>query len=213
MAAMYFLVADRAVLVHRQIQIVECRWNYSSHADRVISGQVGVAFKTYEAYFVPRQHARIRGAMRLMARGAAFESHRFMLECEGAALIAVAVETSGFVGAEALLHRGAYGTVRIVAIDAAHRVLRQLVMVGLLELRPYVQVATGALRIDRGVAVWYQTQGPIRVNFVATHARDLILGMTVLQSAHLRRRVEMAIHANLVGRSHGQLRRLADIRR
>ena len=36
--------------------------------------------------------------------------------------------------------------------------------------------------------------------------------MAVLQSARLRRRVEMATHADFIGRGHWQLRRLADIR-
>src|ERR1700721_490592 len=113
-------MADRAVLVSRRCKIVERRRDHARHANRVISGQVGVALETYEAYLLPRQHAGVGGAVRPMAGGATFEAPRFMLERERAALIAVAIETAGFVGAETLLHGGTNGTVRIVAIHASH---------------------------------------------------------------------------------------------
>ena len=127
MAAVNLLMADRAVLVARRTQIVECRRYHSRHANRVIRRQVGMALEAYEAHLLPRQHARVCGAVRFMASGATFEAHRLVFECEWTALIAVAIQTSGFVCAKALLHRGANGTVRIVAIHAAHGVLRQLV--------------------------------------------------------------------------------------
>src|SRR5580698_7675714 len=105
-----------------------------------------------------------------MAGGAALEAHRVVLECERTAFIAVAIETTGFVGGETLLHGGAYRTVRIVAIHAAHGVLRQLVAIGLLEFRPYVQMATGAFGVDSRGAARHQAHRPIGVNFVATDA-------------------------------------------
>src|SRR5580692_7332868 len=110
MAAVDLLMADRAVLVTWQGQIVECRRNHARHANRVISRQVSVALETHKADLLPRQHPRVRGAVRFMTSGAAFEAHRFVLECERTALIAVAIQTARFVGAETLLHCGAYGT-------------------------------------------------------------------------------------------------------
>lgn len=171
-----------------------------------------MAFETHEPHFVPRQHTRVGGTVGFMAGRAPFESYRFMLEREGTALITVAIEAAGFVGGETLLHRGAYGAVRIVAVDATHGAFGQLVMVGLLELRPYVQVAACALSINRGVAVRHEAHWPVRVNFVAGHTGNLILAVAVLQSPDLSGRVEMAAHADLVGRRHCQLRRIADVR-
>jgi hypothetical protein len=51
-----------------------------------------------------RQHPRIRRAMRLVTRLAAFKAHRSMLERERTALVAMAFEASRLVGREALQH-------------------------------------------------------------------------------------------------------------
>lgn len=43
------------------------------------------------------EHARIRGAVRLMARRASFGSHRNVLKCKRSALVAVTLEAGWFV--------------------------------------------------------------------------------------------------------------------
>ena len=94
-----------------------------------------------------------------MARRAAFKAHRRVLESERPALVAVAVEASRLVRGEDLRHRRPDAAVRIVAIDAAHRAFRQLVVIGPLELRPHVEVAARAQLVDRGRAL--RTTSPI----------------------------------------------------
>jgi hypothetical protein len=213
-AAVNLLVTDRAVLVARRIQVVECRRHYAYYAARrVIAWQVGVAFETYEAHLLPRQHARIGGTVRLVASSATFKSDGCVLECEWTALITVAIETARLVGGEILLHRGADGTVRIVAIHATHGVFGQLMVIRLLELRPDIQMATGALGVDGRVAMGHESHRTVGMNLVTCGASHLVLGMAVLQTPHLRGGVEMAAHANLVGRGRGHFRGLADVRR
>ena len=72
--------------------------------------------------------------MRRVARRTSLESHRPMLEGERTPLIAMAIQTPRFIGAERLRHRVPDAPVRIVAIDAAHRSLRHLMVKRLLEL-------------------------------------------------------------------------------
>jgi hypothetical protein len=86
----------------------------------------------------------------LVASAASLKTHRRVLEGERATLVAVTVEATRFVGGEGLGHGWARASVGIVAIDAAHRLFRQAVMVGSLELRPDIGMATRALPIDCG---------------------------------------------------------------
>jgi hypothetical protein len=150
--------------------------------------------------------------MRLMARAAAFPSNRLMFERERAAFIAMAIQATGLIGGEALLHRGPDGTVRIVTIHATHGVFRHFVVVRLLELRPNIQVTTGACSVNRRRAVRYDAHGSIGMDLVASGAGYLIPGVAALQSAHLRRLIQVTTHTDPVGRGRRQLGGLPDIR-
>src|SRR5277367_5014914 len=100
-----------------------------------------------------------------MAGGAAFEPYRSVLECERPALVAVAIQASRLVRREGLGHPRTHAAVRIVAIDAAHRALGQLVMIGPLKLSPHVEMATRAQLIDRRRLAYHQSVRPVRMNF------------------------------------------------
>ena len=110
--------------------------------------------------------------MRLVTAVAAFETHRRMLEGERSALIAVAAEAIRFIRSERGPHRRPGTAVRIVAIDAAHRAFRQPMMIRFLELRPDIQMASRALRVDLGGFANHQTVRSVRVDLVAGHAGD-----------------------------------------
>lgn len=137
--------------------------------------------------------------MRLVATAAALESHRSVFKGERPALVAVAAEAIGLIGSEHRLHRRPHAAVRIVAIDAAHRAFRQSMVLRLLELRPDILVTSGALRIDLARLADYQAIRPVGVNLVAGHAGNRTVGMAALQAARVRRLIEMAGQADLVG--------------
>ena len=101
-------MADRAVLVAGATQIVERRWNAAKSV--VLRADVGMALQTLVADFMPGQQFRIGGGVRNVARRAAFQAHRSVLERKRSAFIAVAIGTSVVAR-----HRLA---MRIVAIDA-----------------------------------------------------------------------------------------------
>jgi hypothetical protein len=82
--------------------------------------------------------------MRLVTRLAAFKAHRSMFERKWTPFVAVAFEAPWLVGREALEHGGPDTTMRIVAIHAAHAAFWESVMERALELRPLVEVTTGA---------------------------------------------------------------------
>src|SRR5947209_4124197 len=97
---MHLLMADVAVLKTRATQIVECR---RRGAQRSVGGcrwpwEVRMALQAHESHFVARQHPRIGGAVRLVARRAAFQPHRSVLEGERTSLVTMTLETAGLVG-------------------------------------------------------------------------------------------------------------------
>src|SRR5580704_17028965 len=85
-----------------------------------------------------RQHSWIRRSMRLVTRPAAFKAHRCMFEREWTPFVAMTREAPGLIGCEALEHGVPNTAMRIVAVDAAHCSLRELVMEGPLELGPHI---------------------------------------------------------------------------
>jgi len=105
--------------------------------------------------------------VQLMTAPAALKAHRGVLERERTALIAVAAETARLIDGEHLRHGWPEAAMWIVAIDAAHRPLRQFVMVRPLKLCPNIGVTTRALLVNgrelpEDHAVW-----SIGVNLVA----------------------------------------------
>ena len=154
------------------------------------------------------QLARIGGAVRRVACLTSLEPHRPMLEGEWTAFIAMAVEASRLIRAERLRHRRLHAAMRIVAIDAAHRAFRHLVMKRLLELRGDGQMATLALSIDRFGLAHHQ----LLMDLMAIGASHHVLGMAALQTAGVRRLVQMAGEAEFIGPSGGKLSRIPDVR-
>ena len=148
--------------------------------------------------------------MRFVTASAAVKAHGSVLECEWTALVAVAAETAGLIGGERLSHNRADTPVRIVAIDAGHRSLRQPVMIGLLELRPDAGMATSALLVDPGRLAYYQSVGPVAMDFVTSRAGDRVFGMAALQAPDVCRLVEVASETNAIGGCGRELRWIAD---
>ena len=203
-------MAHRAVLKTRRAQIVKRRRHNADGAGGVDRGQIRVALQADQAHFRTRQHPWIGRAMRLMAGHTAFETHRPVLERERSALVAMAVQASRLVRGEGLRHRGADTAVRIVAVDATHRAFRQLMMIGLLKLRPDIDMAARALFVDCGRLAEHEPVGPIRVHFVAGRAGDLILRVTALQAPDVGRLIQVAGETDLVGGRRREFRRIAN---
>jgi len=170
-----------------------------------------VALQTNQSYFLAGQHPWIRGPMGFVTSPATFEAHWCVLKRKRTAFIAVALETSGLIGREDLIHRRPYTAVRIVTIDAGHRAFRHPVMKRFLELTPDRDVATRALFVDRGGLTRHQTQWAVGMNLVTSGAGHLILGMAALQAANMGRLIQVACQADFVGRERGQLRGIFDI--
>ena len=105
-----------------------------------------------------------------MAGAAAFAPNRRMFECEGTALVPMAFEAAWLIGRKALDHRLAKGPVRIVAIDAGHLVLRNLVAEGLGELGFDALMAARAEGIDLGCVSGNQPRRSIGMNGVTDNA-------------------------------------------
>src|SRR5580692_9511633 len=84
------------------------------------------------------QHSWIRRSMRLVTRRAAFKAHRCMFEREWTPFVAMTREAPRLIGREAYEHGVPNTAMRIVAVDTAHRSLRQLVTEGPLELGPHI---------------------------------------------------------------------------
>jgi hypothetical protein len=207
------LVTDRAVLKTWRTQIVE-RWrHYSDNRARIVyAGQIRVALQTNQAHLLPDQHARIGRAMRFMTRPATLKPHGGVLKCKGSAFVPVAVEASRLVGAERLHHRRTDAAVRIVAIDTRHGAFGQFMVIRLLELRPYIQVTTRTLLVDGGSLADHQIMSPVRMYLMTGCAGNLVLHVTALEAADVRRLVQVATEAYLVGGNRGQLARILDIR-
>ena len=171
-------MAEGTVLEARIAQVVKRGSHCSQGAVGGGSGrrQVGVAFHADLAHFVARQHTRIRGAVGLMARHATFQAHGSVLEREWSDLITVTLGAAGFAGARGLNRSGQGAAMRIVAIHAGHGAFRQAVLIGALETRPDIGMASGALRVDFGGLARYQAVRSILVNRMARRATHLILG-------------------------------------
>ena len=164
-------MTDSAILIDRRAQIVK-RWRHNADGSRPVihPRKVGVAFQTHELHLRTGQHARIGGAMHFVTGGASFEANRRVLERERTALVAVAFEAAGLVRGEDLCHRRTNAAVRIVAIHAGHRAFGQFVMIGPLELRPDVGVATGALLVDRRGRSRHKPVRAVHVDLMACDA-------------------------------------------
>src|SRR5207248_8102968 len=166
--------------------------------------QVGVTLQTDLLYYRARQHPRIGGPVRLVARGAAFKTYGRVLEREWSALVPMAPETARLVGAERLSHRGTRAAVRIVAVDAGHCAFRHPMVKRLLKLRHDVGVARGALLVDGGGLARHQPERGMdwpgagrrgSVNLVAGRAGHVIFRMAALQTAGVSGLPEMAAEA------------------
>ena len=206
MAAVDFLMADRAVLVARRPEVMESRRHYSGGRPRTDCGrQIGMTLQTDLLHHRPRQHPWIGRPVRIVARGTAFKAHRRVLKSEWAALVSMALEAARLVGGETLCHRGPDAAVWVVAIDAGHRAFRYPMMKRFLKLRHYVGVASGAQLVDRSGLAGHQAQGAVGVNLVAGSARNLVLGVAALQTPHVRRLAQVTAQADLIGRGGGKL--------
>ena len=152
-----------------------------------------------QAHFLPGQHARIGRAVRLMTRAATLKPYGSVFKRKGPPLVPVAVEASRLVGGEGLQHGRANASVRIVAIDARHGAFGQFMVIRPLKLRPDIQVTAGALVVDSGGLADHQVMAAIRVNLMAGRAGNLVLHVTALETPYLRRLVQVATEADLVG--------------
>src|SRR5207247_4298446 len=97
--AVNLLVAHGAVLEARRAQVMEGGRHYTrgrSGTDR--RRQVGVTLQTHLLYYRARQHPRIGGPVRLVARVAAFKTHGRVLERERSALVPMAPEAARLIG-------------------------------------------------------------------------------------------------------------------
>jgi len=139
--------------------------------------------------------------------------HHGVLKGKGTALVGVAVEASGFVGAERLQHRVPDRAVRIMAIHATHGVLGYFVVKRSLKLRPHIQMAALAQLVYRRGFPNYQPVGSVGVDLVARRAGYLILGMAALQPSNLGGLIQVAGEADLVIGDGGQLCGIANVRR
>src|SRR5271168_4547476 len=160
-------MAHRAVLVARRAEIMKSRRYNAQNAgfdNRV--GQICVALQAHQPHLLPDQHARVGRSVNLMATAAAFKTNRRMLKCEWAALIAVTLQTSGFVGRENLRHRGPDAAMRVVTIHATHRALGKFVMKRLLKLCPLAYMTCPALFIDGRRLANYHSEGSVGVYLV-----------------------------------------------
>lgn len=84
-------------------------------------------------------------------------------------------------------------------------------VIGLLELRQDIQMAVGALFIDSGSLANDQVMSPVCMDLVTGCAGNLVLHVTALEAAHVRRLVQMATEADLIGRGSGELAGIADV--
>ena len=122
------------------------------HANSAIggarTGQIRMTLEADQPHFVADERARVGGSMRLMATAASLEADGSMIEGEWPALITMAGDATALVGGEGLSHGIFEASVRIVAVDAIHRILHEPVTVGLLKRSPDIQVTRGAELID-----------------------------------------------------------------
>ena len=108
---------------------------------------VCVTLQTDKPDFMPCQHPRIGRAVWLMASLAALESHGRVLERKRSPLVGMAAKAARLVGCECLQQTRVRCPVRIVAIDAGHRALREAVRMRLSKLAPGACMACRALLV------------------------------------------------------------------
>src|SRR5581483_1981978 len=155
--------------------------------------------------------ARIRRSMLLVTASAALHAHGRVLESEWAALVAVAFETAGFVGCEQVHHARAKGAVRIVTIRAGHSSFRKPVPERPLELAPRVEMTCGALLVDVQSFSDHKAGGAIAMNRMTADATYLVTRMAALNAPGVRRLVEVAFQADLIGAGGREPPRVADV--
>jgi len=210
---MHLLMADVTVLEARRAQVVNpgrCGAD-GAIGRRLGPRQIGMAFQAHKPNVRAGQHPRIGRAVGLVARAAAFQAHGSVLEGEGSALVAVALEAAGLVGVSGLDGARPQGSVRIVAIHARHGAFRKAMFVGPLETGPLGGVATGAELVDVRELAGHQAIGSVLVDGVAGHATHLVFGMSAVDSSHVGGLIEMAGEAELVGLRGLELGGLPDI--
>src|SRR6266849_3367658 len=112
-------VAYRAVLEARCSEVMQRRRDAADYDSlRGDNRQVGMALQADVTDLMTHQHARVRRSMRFVARSAAFQPHRRMLENERAALVAMALQAARLVAERSFHAVGAEGGVWIVAVYA-----------------------------------------------------------------------------------------------
>jgi hypothetical protein len=149
--------------------------------------------------------------MRFMARGTAFKSHRCVLKGKWTALVTVALEAAWLVGGEALSHCPACASVRVVTIDAEDCAFWYSMVKRFLKLSHHIDVARGALLVDRSRLARHQPKWTVGVNLMTHRTRHLIFNMAALQTARMRRPAEVANQAKFVGRGGSEFQRIPNI--
>ena len=140
--------------------------------------------------------------MWFVAGRAAFKTNRRVIENEGPALVAMALQAARLVGGNGLHRARQNAPVRIVAIDARYRAFRNLVPMRTLKRRPFRQVACGAGGVHGCPPARDQFFGRL-VNRVAGDAAHLIARMPALDASDVRGLVAMAAQAACIGLRHG----------
>ena len=172
-----------------------------------------MAFEAYQPHFLADQHLRIRGTMRHMAALAAFLPHRRVLEGEGPAFIAMALEATGLIGARHPHEAGSEAAVRVVAIDAGHRIFRNPVLERLGKRRFHIDVTALAECVDLGEFAHDQAIGTMRVNRMALRTRDGVACVAGFEPSRGGRLIPVAGETRLVRFSRRKLRGIADVDR
>ena len=209
---MRFDVAHAAVLICRASEIVEGR-GHAADGVRLGRGEphVGVTLQAHEPLLMAGEHARIRRAVRLVARFAAFHFHRRMLKSKRPALVAVAADATGLVGVFRVDHAREKTAVGVMTIDAGHGAFRQAMRVRPLKLGPNLDVAAGAFRVDRLVAARGNRLGIRLVHRMAANAGDLMAAVPALNPAGMGECVLVAAEANALRFRRLDLGRIHDV--
>jgi len=163
-------VADRAILVARQTHVVERR---RLAVQNVRTG--GVTFKAKGSDRRTHEHLRVVGPMRLVAALAILDFQDRMLKDERPFLFPVAARAGHLTGNLGAELPAVDAAVRLVAVDAAHRIFLNPVVIGLREISAALDVAAEA----EIVGLIFQQAGHARalVDRVAIDAHEAHLGM------------------------------------
>jgi hypothetical protein len=146
-----------------------------------------MALKANEADFLANEHARVRRAVRFMARTTGLKAHGSVFEREGAAFVAMAAEASRFIRREGPHHSRAEASMRIVAIDARHRALWKAMLERFAELARLSEMTTRALTVDRGGFTCDERRSPVFVDEMTGYTTNLAIRVTALDAACMRR--------------------------